>query len=33
MSDLTPKERRALEAFLGMSSGYVLNFNDRTYAR
>lgn len=33
MSDLTAKERRALEAFLGMSSGYVLNFSDRTYAR
>jgi hypothetical protein len=33
MSDLTPKERRVLEAFLGMSSGYVLTFNDRTYAR
>ena len=33
MSDLTPRERRALEAFLGMSSGYVLNFSDRTYAR
>lgn len=33
MSDLTPKERRALEAFLGMGSGYVLNFSDRTYAR
>lgn len=33
MSDLTAKERRALEDFLGMSTGYVLNFNDRTYAR
>ena len=33
MSDLTRKERSALEAFLGMSSGYVLNFSDRTYAR
>lgn len=31
MSDLTRKERRALEAFLGMSTGYVLNFSDRTY--
>lgn len=33
MSDLTRKERSALEAFLGMSSGYVLNFSDRTYAQ
>jgi len=32
MSDLTAKERRALEAFLGMGTGYVLNFSDRTYA-
>jgi hypothetical protein len=32
MSDLTPKERRALEAFLGMNTGYVLNFSDRTFA-
>lgn len=33
MSDLTAKERRAVEAFLGMGTGYVLNFSDRTYAR
>jgi hypothetical protein len=33
MSDLTAKERRALEAFLGMASGFVLNFSDRTFAR
>ncbi len=33
MSNLTAKERRALEAFLGMETGYVLNFSDRTYAR
>lgn len=33
MSDLTPKERRALEAFLGMRTGFVLNFSDPTYAR
>ena len=32
MSDLTAFERRKLEKLLGMGSGYVLNFSDRTYA-
>lgn len=32
MSDLTAFERRKLEKLLGMESGYVLNFSDRTYA-
>lgn len=31
MSDLTGSERRKLEKLLGMSSGYVLNFSDRTF--
>ena len=31
MSDLTSSERRKLEKLLGMSSGYVLNFSDRTF--
>jgi hypothetical protein len=31
MSSLSVAERRSLESFLGMSSGYVLNFNDRTF--
>jgi hypothetical protein len=31
MSDLSRVERRKLEKLLGMSSGYVLNFSDRTY--
>lgn len=30
MSDLTGNERRKLEKLLGMSSGYILNFSDRT---
>ena len=32
MSDLTGSERRKLEKLLGMGSGYVLNFTDRTFA-
>lgn len=32
MSDLTAFEGRKLERLLGMGSGYVLNFSDRTYA-
>lgn len=32
MSDLTASERRKLEKLLGMSSGYVLNFSDRTFS-
>lgn len=32
MSDLTAPEGRKLEKLLGMSSGYVLNFSDRTYS-
>lgn len=32
MSDLTPKEKILLEKVLGMSSGYVLGFSDRTFA-
>lgn len=31
MSDLNSRERRKLEELLGMGSGYVLNFSDRTY--
>lgn len=31
MSDLTKIERRKLERSLGMASGYVLNFSDRTF--
>lgn len=31
MSDLTFLERQKLEAVLGMASGYVLNFSDRTF--
>jgi hypothetical protein len=31
MSDLTFNEKRKLEQFLGMKSGYVLNFSDRTF--
>lgn len=31
MSDLTSIERRKLERLFGMSSGYVLNFSDRTF--
>ena len=32
MSDLTPVERRKLEQFLGMETGYVLNFGNRSFA-
>ena len=32
MSDLTAIEKRKLERALGMGSGYVLNFSDRTFA-
>jgi hypothetical protein len=31
MSDLTSTERRKLEQLLGMGSGYVLNFSNRTF--
>jgi len=31
MSDLSGSERRKLEKLLGMGSGYVLNFSDRTF--
>lgn len=31
MSDLTESDRRALEKLFGMSSGYMLNFSDRTF--
>lgn len=31
MSDLNGSERRKLEKLLGMGSGYVLNFSDRTF--
>jgi hypothetical protein len=31
MSDLTALEKRTLEKFLGMSSGYVLDFSNRTF--
>ncbi len=32
MSDLTPLEKRRFEQFLGMASGYVLGFTNRTFA-
>lgn len=32
MSNLTNSEKRKFEKFLGMSSGYVLSFSDRTFA-
>lgn len=32
MSNLTNSEKRNFEKFLGMSSGYVLGFSDRTFA-
>ncbi|MEQ1887031.1 MAG: hypothetical protein ABL967_18355 [Bryobacteraceae bacterium] len=32
MSDLSPLEKRRLEQFLGMGSGYVLDFTNRTFA-
>lgn len=32
MSDLTAFEGRKLEKLLGMGSGYVLNFSDRTFS-
>jgi hypothetical protein len=32
MSDLTPLEKRKLEQCLGMDSGYVLDFSNRTFA-
>ena len=32
MSDLTFVEKRKFEQFLGMSSGYVLDFSNRTFA-
>ena len=32
MSNLTNSEKRTFEKFLGMSTGYVLNFSDRTFA-
>ncbi len=31
MSSLTIADRHNLEKFLGSSSGYVLNFSDRTF--
>jgi hypothetical protein len=31
MSSLTTRDKRAVEDFLGMSSGYVLDFSDRTF--
>ena len=31
MSSLRATDRHSLEAFLGMSSGYVLNFSDYTF--
>ncbi len=31
MSSLNMRDRRVLEEFLGMGSGYVLNFSDRTF--
>lgn len=33
MSTLTPRERRKLEDFFGMSSGYVLDYSNPTFAR
>jgi hypothetical protein len=32
MSCLTTRDKQVLEAFLGMGSGYVLDFSDRTFA-
>jgi hypothetical protein len=32
MSDLTPLEKRKFEQFLGMETGYVLDFTNRTFA-
>ena len=32
MSDLTLVEKRRLEKFLGMETGYVLNFSNRSFA-
>src|SRR6202011_6138897 len=32
MSDLTPFEKRRFEQLLGMASGYVLDFTNRTFA-
>lgn len=32
MSSITMRDKRVLEDFLGMGSGYVLNFSDRTFA-
>ena len=32
MSSLTPRERRQLEDLFGMSSGYVLNYSNNTFA-
>ena len=32
MSDLTPFEKRRFEQFLGMGTGYVLDFTNRTFA-
>lgn len=32
MSCLTTRDKRVLEDFLGMGSGYVLDFSDRTFA-
>src|SRR5882672_10839246 len=32
MSDLSSSEKRKLERLLGMSSGYVLNFSNRTFS-
>src|ERR1039458_6477552 len=32
MSDLTVVEKRKLEKFLGMETGYVLNFSNRSFA-
>lgn len=31
MSSLNMREKRVLEEFFGMGSGYVLNFSDRTF--
>ena len=32
MANLTSLEKRKLEQFLGMDTGYVLNFSNRTFA-
>ena len=32
MSDLTNTEKRKFEQFLGMGTGYVLDFSNRTFA-